>query len=136
MNYYVIDFVKARSLALLLLLVAFAGLGCVTFDTNALRGLSGLELRRCLGVPDAFEVDGESEYIVYHRAINRGARIEYDPRDRTMLMHSARAVCSWVFRFGEKGLEELGVRGLDDWGLNADHKCLMTLRRCTAPEDR
>lgn len=75
-----------RSLAIGGVLVALVA--CSSFGTTSARlkeklvGVTGLELRQCIGVPTDTSVDGESEFLTYRFAVEDDEPLDADTEDR------------------------------------------------------
>jgi len=67
----------------LLALVACSALGTTSAQLKKkLVGVSGLELRKCIGVPARTSVDGASEFLTYRWAIEDQESAFVDPEER------------------------------------------------------
>src|SRR5262245_41233923 len=140
-------------------LVALTLAGCVSYEqavenTRAdLIGLSGGDLRRCLGVPTDFDREDGAEYMTYRWVFKpkeplgmstavgsggiggivigrRDAGGGYDPlgfpRDA-----SEQSTCQIVFRLERGAVVRVTANGESETGLETDAKCLMRARHCS-----
>ena len=144
------------------LAAALALAGCVSYEaaveaTRAdLIGLSGRDLRRCLGVPTDFDRDGGVEYLTYRwvltpkqpgRAMTIGsggiggivvgrqdAGGGYDPLGFPP-DPSQQATCQIVFRLEQGAVAKVTAHGESETGHQSDGKCLMRAQRCADVAD-
>lgn len=128
-------------------------------ETRAgLLGLSGLDLRECLGVPSEFEIDGDVERQSYRferddePAISLGTAASgggmhglhlpsergYDPAARPPDA-AGPSWCQLDFELTKGRVTKVAAQGRTSEGMIADSRCLLSARRClpyeSAPED-
>lgn len=123
-------------------------------ETRAgLLGLSGLDLRECLGVPSEFEIEGDVERQSYRfehddepaislgTATSGGGMSElhlpsergYDP----LVLPPDSSVPSWCrleFELTRGRVTKVEARGRTSEGMVADSRCLLAARRCLPHE--
>jgi len=149
-----------------LTLAALGLAGCSIFGSyeraieetrRELVGLSGRDLRRCLGVPTDFDRDAGVEYMTYRWVFEprqpmgvtssvgsggiggivigrRDAGGGYDPmgfpRDP-----SEQSVCQITFELQKDAVTKVVAHGESEAGAKADGKCLMRAQRCVDVRD-
>ncbi len=146
------------SLAACLILTSLA-LGCASSlgaAANQVRseiiGMPALQIRECLGVPDEFDVVGDSERWFMARplrphtsapALSPGAESphalkgERDPDavlvrfiENPRLERIPPGYCRLVFEITNKRVVSFEAKGRDRDGLNANARCALLARRC------
>ena len=149
----------ARRAALLATLVALSG--CTAWSAreleetrSGLMGLSGLELRACLGVPTDFEVEGDVEKQGYlfeirdeddagFEAGRIGASMggaafpgerSYEPRGFP-LDDGPPPFCRLDFELTKGRVTHVAAQGRTREGMNADATCLMRAQECLPQAD-
>jgi hypothetical protein len=143
-----------------LALAALVGGGCfgsyeraIDETRSELIGLSGRDLRHCLGVPTDFDREDGIEYMTYrwvfkprqpmgvHTSVGSGgvggivvgrqdAGGGYDPLGFPP-DPSQMSTCQIVFELREDAVSKVTAHGESQSGLESDGKCLMRARRCT-----
>ena len=122
-------------------------------ETRAqLIGLSGKDLRRCLGVPTDFDREAGVEYLTYRWVFDRDrpgtvhvgsggiggivvgrqdAGGGYDPLGFPREMEE-KEFCQLDFQLeGRRGVTKVTASGQNDSGMRTDGPCLMRAKRCT-----
>ena len=108
-------------------------------ETRAgLIGMTGLELRDCLGVPAEYETDGENEILTYRWTLKPRPKPRIGP-DSVLTRRNDptwsndpdnQGLCELVFVMGKDGVSEVTAHGRDEVGLRADSQCLVSAHRC------
>jgi len=121
---------------------------------SGLLGLTGLELRECLGVPTDFAVDGDVETQGYHFEIEdeRAAGFEvgridagvhgvhfpgergYEPRGFP-LDDGPPPFCQLDFELKKGRVTHVAAQGRTREGMNADSSCLLRAQACLPQSD-
>ncbi|HTO71527.1 MAG TPA: hypothetical protein VMR31_16830 [Myxococcota bacterium] len=122
-------------------------------DTRAqLIGLSGKDLRRCLGVPTDFDREDGVEYLTYRWVFDRDrpgtvhvgsggiggivvgrqdAGGGYDPLGFPRELEE-KEFCQLDFQLeGRRGVTKVTASGQNDQGMRTDGPCLLRAKRCT-----
>ena len=113
-------------------------------------GLTGRELRQCLGVPTDFDREDEVEFLTYRWVLERDragtahdgsggvggivigrqdAGGGYDPLGFPRELDE-KAFCELRFELEKGGVTKVTASGTDDVGQRADGPCLMRARHC------
>jgi hypothetical protein len=150
---------RLRSVALLCAALALGG--CVGSYERAVEetrakmiGLTGRELRQCLGVPTDFDREDDVELLTYRWVLerDRGNAVHvgsggvggivigrrdagggYDPLGFPRELDE-KEFCELRFQLEKGGVTKVTASGRDDVGQRADGPCLMRARHCV--EDR
>ena len=145
--------VAARRAALVVALVATAA--CAGLNTReveetrtGLLGLSGLELRKCLGVPTDFSVDGDVETQGYHFELDdheagfEAGRLDADlggmptpggrgyERRGFPFDDGPPPYCQLDFELTKGKVSQVSAQGRTREGLNADATCMLRAQAC------
>ena len=119
--------------ALLLTIAACAaGIERVRGAEARMAGAPALELRRCLGPPEAFEVYGPDE-IARFRWVRKEPRepvLTFQDSGQVRGMVTPRVTCQYLVHLRGRRIEALRVRGRTADGLNVDATCAEDLERC------
>ena len=115
-------------------------------------GLSGHDLRNCLGVPTDLDRENEVEFLTYRWVLERDrgttahvgsggvggivvgrqdAGGGYDPLGFPRELDE-KAFCELRFQLEKGGVTQVTASGRDDVGQRADGSCLMRARHCVA----
>jgi hypothetical protein len=134
---------RALALALLGLAACAGSFSRAVEETRAgLIGLSGRELRRCLGAPTQVDMVGDVEQQTYRferwQESSPWAEAPFPPRPGS-LEATPRAdfpsYCQLDFELRAGAVAEVRASGRDMQGMNADAACLLEARRCLPYED-
>lgn len=141
---------RALALALLALAACVGSYSRAVEETRAgLIGLSGRELRRCLGAPTQVDVVGDVEQQSYRFERWREPGVSADPwEDRVVLGGGAPgsgglapegdtypSYCQLDFELRGGAVAAVAADGRDMRGMNADAACMLEARRCLPYED-
>lgn len=149
-----------RVLRAVLAVALVASAGCTAWNTReveatraGLVGLSGLELRKCLGVPTDFNVDGDVETQGYHFELDddeagfEAGRLDadlggmqlpggrgYEPRGFPF-DDGPPPYCQLDFELVKGKVTQVSAQGRTREGLNADTTCLLRAQACVPQAD-
>jgi hypothetical protein len=136
---------RAPALALLALAACVGSYSRAVEETRAgLVGLSGRELRRCLGAPTQVDLVGDVEQQSYRferwQESSFSASDPWDPRPGPGGMGAATraeypSFCQLDFELRGGAVAAVRAHARDMQGMNADAACLLEARRCLPYED-
>jgi hypothetical protein len=150
--------IAKRVIVIVVTLCACAGFGSYTRAVEETRaglvGLSGRDLRECLGVPSDFVIDGDVEQqsyrfehddeleTVYGAGGSRGVLIgSRTPGDRSYDPHGFPVIdrdpsyCQLDFELSKGRVTRVSAQGRTPEGMNADASCLLRAQPCLSYVD-